>query len=113
MFFMTAGLTIGFCDGFFGPGTGSFWTIALVGVMGYNFLRATAFTKVMNAVSNVVALTLFVSAGQVAWTAGLTMGVGQLVGARLGAGLAVRRGARFVRPIFVVMVVAVMARLIW
>lgn len=112
-FFSLFGLGLGFYDGFFGPGTGSFWTIALAAVMGFNFAKATALTKVMNATSNVAALALFVGAGQVNYTAGLVMGAGQVLGARLGSGLVVRKGARFVRPIFLTMVVLVMLRLLW
>lgn len=111
VFFTLFGLGLGFYDGFFGPGAGSFWTIALIAIMGFNFLKATAYTKVMNATSNVAALALFAAAGDVHYGAGLTMGAGQLVGARLGAGLAMKRGARFVRPIFLAMVVLVMLRL--
>ncbi|AHF92750.1 membrane protein [Opitutaceae bacterium TAV5] len=112
-FFICFGLGLGFYDGFFGPGTGSFWTIALVAVMGFNFLKATAYTKIMNATSNVGSLVPFIAAGQVDFAAGLVMGAGQIAGARIGASLAVKRGARFVRPVFLAMVVAVMARLIW
>ncbi len=113
VFFTTFGLGLGFYDGFFGPGTGSFWTIALVGLQGQNFLKATAYTKVMNATSNLASLALFAWAGQVHLASGLTMGAGQLIGARLGAGLAVRRGARFVRPLFLTMVCLVMLRLLY
>lgn len=112
-FFSCFGLGLGFYDGFFGPGTGSFWTIALVAVMGFNFAKATGFTKVMNATSNVAALVFFVAAGQVSYLAGLSMGAGQIVGARIGSALVVRKGARFVRPIFLAMVVLVMLRLLW
>jgi Predicted permeases len=112
-FFTVFGLGLGFYDGFFGPGTGSFWTIALVGLQGHNFLKATAYTKVMNATSNLASLVIFLSAGQVHLLAGLVMGAGQIVGARLGAGLAIKRGARFVRPVFVVMVLLVMVRLLY
>ncbi len=112
-FFTCFGLGLGFYDGFFGPGTGSFWTIALVVLLGCNFARATGVTKVMNATSNLAALAFFLAAGQVNYTAGLVMGAGQVVGARLGSGLVVRKGARFVRPIFLTMVVLVMLRLLW
>jgi uncharacterized membrane protein YfcA len=112
-FFASFGLGLGFYDGFFGPGTGSFWTIALVAVMGFNFAKATGMTKVMNATSNVAALAFFVAAGQVSYLAGFVMGAGQIVGARLGSGLVVSKGARFVRPIFLTMVVLVMLRLLW
>ncbi len=113
VFFTVFGLGLGFYDGFFGPGTGSFWTIALVGLLGHNFLKATAYTKVMNATSNLASLAVFAAGGQIHLAAGLAMGAGQIVGARLGAGLAIKRGARFVRPVFIVMVLAVMARLLW
>ena len=113
MFFTAFGLGLGFYDGFFGPGTGSFWTIALIGLQGQNFLKATAYTKVMNATSNLAALALFAVGGQLHLAAGLTMGAGQLIGARLGVSLAVKRGARFVRPVFLIMVTLVMLRLIY
>lgn len=112
-FFVAFGLGLGFYDGIFGPGVGSFWTIALVGLQGQNFLKATAYTKVMNATSNLASLAVFALNGHLHLAAGLTMGAGQLVGARLGAGLAIRRGARFVRPIFLTMVTLVMVRLLW
>lgn len=112
-FFIIFGLLLGFYDGFLGPGTGSFWTISLITLLGFNFLKATAVTKVMNATSNVAALALFIMGGSVDYTAGLVMGVGQLIGTRMGARLALNRGARFIRPIFLAMVVAVMARLLW
>ena len=112
-FFTGFGLVLGFYDGFFGPGVGSFWIVALVLLLGCNFLRATAHAKVMNAASNLASLALFALGGEVDYAAGLVMGAGQIVGGRLGAGLAVKRGARFVRPLFLTMVVAAMARLIW
>ncbi len=113
VFFTVFGLGLGFYDGFFGPGTGSFWTIALIGLQGQNFLKATAYTKVMNATSNLASLALFAAAGQVHLVSGLVMGAGQLVGARLGVALAVKRGARFVRPVFLTMVALVMLRLLY
>ncbi len=107
------GLGLGFYDGCFGPGTGSFWAIAFVLLRGDDLARATAHTKVMNATSNVASLALFAAAGQVALAAGLLMAAGQVLGARLGAGLVVRRGARFVRPAFLVMAALTVARLLW
>ncbi|PTY00522.1 TSUP family transporter [Opitutus sp. ER46] len=112
-FFVCFGLGLGFYDGFFGPGVGSFWAIALVLLLGQNFGRATATTKVMNATSNVASLALFAAAGQVHYGAGLAMAAGQILGGRIGAGLVVTRGARFVRPIFMVMAAATLARLLW
>lgn len=113
LFFSAFGLALGFYDGFFGPGTGSFWAIALVLLLGQNFTRATATAKVMNATSNVAALVLFAIGGQVHLAAGLTMAAGQVLGGRLGAGLVVTRGAKFIRPVFLVMVTLTLARLLW
>lgn len=112
-FFVLFGLGLGFYDGFFGPGVGSFWAISLVLLLGQSFGRATATTKVMNATSNVTALALFALGGHVHYAAGLAMAAGQVVGGRVGAGLVVTRGARFVRPIFIVMAAATLGRLLW
>jgi uncharacterized membrane protein YfcA len=112
-FYVVAGLGLGFYDGFFGPGTGSFWAVALMLGLGQNLTTATGYTKVMNFTSNVASLALFAAGGHVQWREGLVMGIGQLVGARIGSRLAVMRGARFIRPIFIAMAMAIMARLIW
>ncbi len=112
-FFVLFGLGLGFYDGFFGPGTGSFWAIGLVLLLGQNFTRATAVTKVMNATSNLASLALFAAAGLIHLGAGLAMAAGQIVGGWLGAGLVVTRGARFIRPVFLTMVSLTLARLLW
>ncbi len=112
-FFLLFGLALGFYDGFFGPGTGSFWAVALLLVRGENFTQATGTTKVMNATSNLASLALFAAAGLIHFGAGLAMAGGQLIGGRLGAGLVVTRGARLVRPLFFTMVALTLARLIW
>jgi len=112
-FYTVFGLGLGFYDGFFGPGVGSFWAIAFVLLCGQNLTRATAHTKVMNATSNLASLALFAAAGLVHLAAGLVMAAGQVAGARLGAGLVVRRGSRFVRPAFLVMAGLTILRLLW
>jgi uncharacterized membrane protein YfcA len=112
-FYLLFGLGLGFYDGFFGPGVGSFWTIAFVTLLGHDFVRAAGHTKVMNFASNLAALVLFAAAGTVAWLPGLAMGAGQLLGGRLGAHLAMTRGARFVRPIFLAMATLVALKLIY
>ena len=112
-FYLCCGLAIGFYDGFFGPGTGSFWVIALMLGLGYNMTTATGYTKVMNFTSNIVSLAMFILGGHVYYTAGLVMGVGQLIGARIGAGLVLSRGARFIRPIFITMSLAITAKLLF
>lgn len=111
-FYALFGLALGFYDGFFGPGVGSFWTIAFITVLGHNFVRAAAHTKVMNLASNAAALAFFAAAGSVLLLPGLALGAGQLLGARLGAHLALTRGARFVRPIFLLMASLTVARLV-
>jgi uncharacterized protein len=98
------GLGLGFYDGFFGPGTGSFWTVALVGLLGLDLARATGYTKVVNLASNLGALGVFLVAGSVHFLAGGVMVAGQLLGARLGSGMVIRRGAAFIRPVFLTVV---------
>ena len=112
-FYLIFGLGLGFYDGFFGPGVGSFWTIAFVTLLGHDFVRAAGHTKVMNFASNISALIYFAIAGTVLWLPGLIMGAGQLLGGRLGAHLAMTRGARFVRPLFLFMAALVALKLLF
>jgi uncharacterized protein len=107
------GLLIGFYDGFFGPGTGTFWTMAFMLGLGFNMTRATGYAKVMNFASNVSSLVFFLPGGNVAWTAGLTMGVGQILGARIGSRMVITRGTRFIRPIFISVVLVLTLRLLY
>ena len=107
------GLCIGFYDGFFGPGTGTFWAMAYVLLRGFNLTRATGYTKVMNFASNLGSLIFFLAGGNVFFVAGLTMGLGQLLGARLGARMVIARGTRFIRPVFIAVVLALTAKLVW
>lgn len=107
------GIVLGFYDGFFGPGTGTFWTLAFVLVLGFELLRATAWTKWMNFTSNVVALVAFLGAARIDWVAGLWMGVGQGLGARLGARVAMKGGASVIRPVFLSMVLVAATKLFW
>jgi len=113
VFFSAFGLALGFYDGFFGPGVGSLWTISLIAIMGYNFTKATGWTKVMNATSNAASLPLFMAFDRVDYRAGAVMAAGQIIGGRLGAGLVVKRGARFVRPLFLTIVGLTLVRLLY
>lgn len=97
LFQVIFGVGLGFHDGFFGPGTGAFWAMALVTLAGLDLRRATGATKVMNATSNVVALVFFALGGKVVLTVGLAMGAGQIIGATLGAQQVLRRPPGFVR----------------
>ncbi len=104
---------MGFYDGFFGPGVGSFWAIAFVGLMGFDLLKATGYTKVMNFTSNVVSFALFLAGGHVLVTAGLVMAAGQIVGARIGSGMVIARGVKLIKPIFVVIVILTTLKLLY
>ena len=106
-------LGIALYDGFFGPGSGTFWTVAFVLMMGFNLTRATAYTKVMNFGSNLSAFAFFLMTGRVVFAAGLAMGVGQLLGARLGSRMVVKRGTKFIRPVFISVVLALTAKLLY
>ena len=110
---MTAGTLFGFHDGFFGPGTGTFWAMTLVGLGGLDLRRATAATKVMNFTSNLVAAALFLAAGQIVVTVAIAMTVGQVVGSLIGSHLVLRHPPRFIRWVLIVSVTATAARLIW
>jgi len=112
-FYAAAGLGLGFYDGFIGPGTGTFWTMAFMLGLGFNLTKATGYTKVMNLASNVTSLVFFALAGQVYVAAGIVMGVGQLLGARLGSRMVVARGTKFIRPIFLAAVLAVTLKLLY
>jgi uncharacterized protein len=95
------GMTIGFYDGVFGPGTGSFFMIGFVLLLGFGILKATAHTKLLNFTSNIAALLIFFYGGHVNIPLGIAMGLGQFVGARLGAGVAIRSGIALIRPMLV------------
>lgn len=104
LFYILLGLALGFYDGFFGPGTGSFWTFAFVMLLGLNLKKATAHTKVMNFTSNMVSLFTFMIGGSVVMSLGLVMGSGQLIGAYLGSHLVIKKGTRLVRIFFLIVV---------
>lgn len=100
------GLVVGVWDGFVGPGTGSFFLILLVAVMGCEFLQATALAKLTNLTTNIAALLVFGFTGHILWGLALTMGGANLCGGLLGARAALRRGNRFVRTVFLVVIAA-------
>jgi uncharacterized membrane protein YfcA len=107
------GGAIGLYDGFFGPGTGSFFTSTLVALRGLGLTRATALTKFLNWTSNVASVLLFAIGGQVLWLLGLSMALGAMAGGWLGSHTAMRYGARLIRPLLVTASLAMTARLLW
>jgi uncharacterized membrane protein YfcA len=105
------GLGIGAYDGILGPGTGSFFVILLVSVLGYGFLEASAKAKIANLVTNLSAIVVFGLHGSVLWKLGLMMGAANLVGGFLGARMAIKRGNTFVRKVFLVVVAGLIIKL--
>ncbi|WET81841.1 TSUP family transporter [Amycolatopsis sp. QT-25] len=108
-----SGAVLGFWDGLAGPGTGSFLIFVLVGVIGYSFLRASATTKLVNAATNLGALLFFIPTGKVLWGLGSAMACCNLAGSVLGASVAARRGSKFMRRIFLSVVLALVCTLTW
>jgi uncharacterized protein len=104
------GLTIGFYDGFFGPGTGSFFVFLFVRWLGYDFLHASANAKLLNVTSNLAALILFAVKGHVWWHFALAMAVANVLGSVLGTRLAIKHGSGFVRWAFMVVVGALIVK---
>jgi uncharacterized membrane protein YfcA len=103
---------IGFYDGLFGPGTGSFFMLAFVSLGGFGLLRATAHTKLLNFASNIGGFAAFAFVGAVAWKIGVIMGIAQFIGARIGASLAVRIGSRLIKPLLVITCIALAIKLL-
>ena len=107
------GAGIGFYDGFFGPGTGSFFVFLLVRGLGYDFLHASAGAKLLNTATNLAAIALFAAKGHVWWHVAAVMAVANVIGSLLGARLALRHGAGFVRGIFIAVVSLLILRTGW
>lgn len=94
---------IGFYDGYFGPGTGTFFSLSGVVGRGQDLVAATGNAKLLNFATNIASLIFFIIGGQVVWTVGLVMMVGQIIGAYLGSNMVVKGGAKFIRPVIVLM----------
>jgi uncharacterized membrane protein YfcA len=107
------GGAVGFYDGFFGPGAGTFYTTTLVALRGYGLTRATAVTKLLNVTSASASLLLFALGGHLLWLLGLCMAAGAMVGGWLGSHSALRYGAQLIRPLLVTISLALTARLLW
>jgi len=111
LFGLTVVPMIGFYDGIFGPGTGSFFMLAFVSLAGYGLLKATAHTKMLNFASNIGAFAVFALSGVIVWKVGLAMGAGQFLGAQAGSHLAMKNGAKIIRPLLVITCIALAIKL--
>lgn len=107
------GAGIGFYDGLFGPGTGSFFVFALVRLLGWDFLHASAGAKRLNVATNIAALAWFIPGGHVVWALSLPMAVANVAGSAVGTRLALRHGAGFVRTVFLITVGALILKTVW
>ncbi|MBE9864343.1 TSUP family transporter [Campylobacter concisus] len=113
LFYVIFGLVLGFYDGFFGPGAGSFWMFAMVALIGLNLKKAVAHTKALNFTSNIVALGVFVAGGQILWLVGFLMAVGQILGAYFGSNLVIKKEVKFIRTMFLIVVAATICKLLF
>jgi uncharacterized membrane protein YfcA len=104
---------VGFYDGMFGPGTGSFFSLAGVALRGHNLVTATAQAKILNFASNIASLAVFIAGGKVLWAAGATMIAGQVIGAWGGSHAMVRGGTRLIRPMIVTVCVVMLGKYLW
>lgn len=113
VFYGVFGVMLGFYDGFFGPGTGSFWALGFVGCLGLHLKKATAHTKITNFTSNLASLAMFWAGQHVVVPAGIAMGLGQVVGAFLGSRMVILKGVRFVRMFLLIVMAITILRLIF
>lgn len=104
------GIVLGFYDGFFGPGTGSFFVFLFVRILGYDFLNASAAAKLLNTATNLAALILFALKGHVWWHYALALAVANVIGSLLGTHMALKHGASFVRVVFIFVVSALILK---
>lgn len=107
------GLTLGFYDGFAGPGTGAFWTISGQVLYKIDLLISSGVARAMNFVSNFTALITFVFLGKINYTIGLTMGLCLMFGSYIGAKTAIHLGSKFIRPVFILVVLCISVKLTW
>ncbi len=108
-----AGLTIGFYDGFIGPGTGTLLMIVLVAALGFAFVGASAIAKVVNVATNFASILVFGITGSIMWVVGLAVGICNLAGGIIGSHVAIRRGSDFVRKFYLVVTFALIVRVLF
>ncbi|MCD1126313.1 sulfite exporter TauE/SafE family protein [Jinshanibacter sp. LJY008] len=112
-FAFVAGFCVGFYDGFFGPGAGSFFALAYVTLRGFNLTKSTAHAKVLNFTSNLASLLFFILGGKVVWSVGLVMLCGQVIGARTGARMVLTKGQKLIRPMLITVSFVMSCKLIY
>ena len=105
-------LSLGFYDGFFGPGTGSFLVFGFINIFGFNFVSSSANARILNFTSNVTALVLFALSGQIDYMLGIPVAVFMILGARMGTSVALSKGSKLIKPIFVTMSLAVAVKML-
>ncbi|RZL11953.1 MAG: sulfite exporter TauE/SafE family protein [Rubrivivax sp.] len=104
------GLLVGLYDGFFGPGTGSFFMFLFVKLLGYDFMQASASAKVLNVATNLAAIAVFSASGHVNWPLVAVMGAANIAGSWMGSRTAMRKGVGFVRDVFILVVSALLVK---
>lgn len=112
-FYIIFGLVLGFYDGFFGPGAGSFWIFALVYFLGFNLIKASAYTKAFNLNTNIFGALCFAIGGNIDYKIAGIMALGQIIGGRLGAHFTMKSGHKIIRPVFISVVAVTIGMLIY
>jgi uncharacterized membrane protein YfcA len=105
-------LSLGFYDGFFGPGTGSFLVFGFINIFGFNFVSSSANARILNFTSNVTALVLFALSGKIDYMLGIPVAISMILGARMGTTVALSKGSKLIKPIFVTMSLAVAVKML-
>lgn len=111
-FSIVLGFSLGFYDGFFGPGTGTFLVFGFINILGLNFLKASANAKVLNFVSNISALITFAISGNINYLIGIPVCIFMIIGAKFGTTLAINKGNKLIKPIFITMSMAVAIKML-
>lgn len=106
-------LSLGFYDGFFGPGTGSFLIFGLISIYGFDFVKASGNAKVLNFVSNITSLVMFGLHGQINYMLGIPVAIFMILGARIGTIIALKRGSKLIKPIFITMSLGVACKMLY
>jgi uncharacterized membrane protein YfcA len=104
--------SLGFYDGFFGPGTGSFLVFGFISIFGFNFLASSANARILNFTSGITALVLFAISGKINYTLGVPVAISMVIGARMGTTVALNKGSKLIKPIFVTMSLAVAVKML-